>query len=72
MTILDGPGRRIMGALSDRGGGPLLVPDLAAASSYAASGSFDTYLSRLGTKGLLMRKNGQVQATEVVFPVGLV
>lgn len=70
-AILDGPQTRIINALIRVG--PSTVADLAAACDppYAASGSFDTYLSRLGTKGLIVRKNGVVTPTAVLIPESL-
>jgi hypothetical protein len=70
-AILDGPQQRIIDALVRTGAAA--VADLAAACDppYAASGSFDTYLSRLRSKGLIERRKGVVHPTEVLFPQGL-
>lgn len=71
LQTLDGPATRIVKALIQMGrDADPTVAELAAACSppYAASGSFDTYLSRLGTKGLIERRHGRVKATDTLMP----
>jgi hypothetical protein len=68
---LDGPQTKIVSALIDAGGGPMALEDLAAASDYAPSGTFDTYLSRLGKRGLIERSRSIITATATLFPPAL-
>lgn len=71
LATLDGPQTKIIQALTQYGGEAVPLQDLAAASGYQPSGSFDTYLSRLGTRGLIVRSRGVITPTDVLFPAGL-
>lgn len=69
---LDGPGRKLMFAITKMGDRAMTPSEIAEATGYAAGGgSFNTYLSRLSSLGLIDRSAGKVRPTAVLFPEGL-
>lgn len=72
MEILDGPGKKIIQAVLDRRGRQTSAAEIAEASGYApGTGTVKNYFGALSRLGLIVRANGQVRATAVLYPEGL-
>ena len=70
-VVKQGPLQKILGVLIDAAQ-PISTEELGTASGYEAwGGSFNTYLSRLSSLGLIDRSKGIVHPTSLLFPEGL-
>lgn len=71
-TVKEGPLVKILNSIIGSRSRQFTIHEIANMTGYeAGGGSFNTYLSRLVTWGLITRKSGIVKPTEILFPAGL-